>query len=549
MEKTAAIVPEEQHFLSSLAPGPLQRRLALAVVLVFLVVFFIAAGPLSTTKTAPLPAFLAAYCAAMFVTYLITAILLFAQFSVVPTRPLLVISNGYLFTALTIIPWMLTFPVIFPPSGLLLGTGLRSVSYLYFLWHTVFPTSIIAYALLKDGDPTKRLWQGSVRVAVLSSIVVTTGIVCAATFLIEAGDRILPPILFQSSSLAGHYAVTTAMLLLCFLALVMLWARGRSLLDMWLMVVMCAWVIEIWLVSFPVTPVRYSVGWYVGRMFGLLSGSLVLISLLYEITTLYARLLRAVSAQRREREARLMTGYTVSASIAHEIKQPLSGMITNADAGLGWLKRTIPDLDKAMASFEYIIHDGQRAGAIIDGVRAIFKKDARDRTSLNINELIVEALALERDELQKHRVSVQAELNEQLPRVRGDRVQMQQVLLNLITNAIDSMAAKQGPRMLCVKSKVHDSEVMVLVEDTGTGVEPKDVDRIFNALFTTKSNGMGMGLSICRSIIEAHNGRLWVKPNTPDGAVFQFMLLADGATSAGASRGEQPDDLSPGLRL
>jgi C4-dicarboxylate-specific signal transduction histidine kinase len=176
-------------------------------------------------------------------------------------------------------------------------------------------------------------------------------------------------------------------------------------------------------------------------------------------------------------------------------------------------------------------------------------KDARDRTSLDINELIGEALALERDELQKHRVSVQAELNQQLPRVRGDRVQMQQVLLNLITNAIDSMATKQGPRMLCVKSKVHDSEVMVLVEDTGTGVEPKDVDRIFNPRFTTKSNGMGMGLSICRSIIEAHNGRLWVKPNTPDGAVFQFMLLADGATSAGASRGEQPDDLPPGLRL
>jgi hypothetical protein len=281
MMNTAAIVPEEQNLiLSSLSPSPVQRRLGLAVVLVFLVVFLMAAGPLSTIKTAPLPAFVAAFCAAMFVTYLITAILLFAQFSVVPTRALLVISNGYLFTALTIIPWMLTFPVIFPPSGLLLGAGLRSVSYLYLLWHTVFPTSIIAYALLKDGDPTKRLWQGSVRVAVLSSIVATTGIVCSATFLIEAGDRLLPPILFQSSSLAGHYAVATAMLLLCFLAVVMLWARRLSVLDMWLMVVMCAWVIEICLVSFPVTPVRYSFGWYVGRMFGLLSGSLVLISLL-----------------------------------------------------------------------------------------------------------------------------------------------------------------------------------------------------------------------------------------------------------------------------
>jgi hypothetical protein len=178
MAKTTAVVPEEQHFLSSLSPSVMQRRLAVAVVFVFLVVFLIAAGPLSTIKTAPFPAFVTAYCAAMFVTYLITAILLFAQFSVVPTRALLVISNGYLFTALTIVPWMLTFPLIFPPRGLLLGAGLRSVSYLYLLWHIVFPTSIIAYALLKESDPTKRLWEGSTRVAVLSSIVVTAGIVC-----------------------------------------------------------------------------------------------------------------------------------------------------------------------------------------------------------------------------------------------------------------------------------------------------------------------------------------------------------------------------------
>jgi hypothetical protein len=218
MVNTATVVPEEQNFIL-LSPGRVQRRLALAVVFVFLVLFFIAAGPLSAIQTAPLPALVAAYCAAMFVTDLITAILLFGQFSVVPTRALLVISNGYLFTALTIILWMLTNPAPFPPSGYLLGAGLRSAPYLYLLWHAVFPASIIAYALLKDGDPTKRLWQGSIRVAVLSSIVVTTGIVCAATFLIEAGDRLLPPILFQSSSLAGHYAITTAMLLSCFRSL------------------------------------------------------------------------------------------------------------------------------------------------------------------------------------------------------------------------------------------------------------------------------------------------------------------------------------------
>jgi C4-dicarboxylate-specific signal transduction histidine kinase len=236
-----------------------------------------------------------------------------------------------------------------------------------------------------------------------------------------------------------------------------------------------------------------------------------------------------------------MTGDAVSASIAHEIKQPLSGMITNADAGLRWLHRTTPDLDKAKASFKLIISDGHRAGAVIESIRAIFKKDTRNRTSLDINELVGDALALVSDELQKHRVSVQAEQNEQLPRVKGDRVQVQQVLLNSITNAIDSMAAKDGSRVLCVRSEVYDGGgVIVSVADTGTGIGPQELERIFNPLFTTKSGGMGMGLSICRSIIEAHDGQLWAAPNKPEGAVFQFMLRADGASSVGALRREHP---------
>jgi C4-dicarboxylate-specific signal transduction histidine kinase len=297
-------------------------------------------------------------------------------------------------------------------------------------------------------------------------------------------------------------------------------------LDLWLMVVMCAYVIEICLISFP-TPARFSLGWYVGRAFGLLAGGVVLFVLLYEITTLYARVLRAVLAQRREREARMMTGNAVSASIAHEIKQPLAGMVTNADAGLLWLDRTTPDLDEARAAFKQIITDGHRAAAVIESIRASFKNDAWSKTPLDINELIMEAIALVRGELLKHRVSVQAAPNEQLPRVTAVRVQVQQVLLNLITNAIESMAAKRGMRILRVRPEAHESGgVMVSVEDTGAGIRPQDIDRIFNPLFTTKSQGMGMGLSICRSIIEAHGGRLWAAPNTPEGAVFRFVLPA-----------------------
>ena len=205
-------------------------------------------------------------------------------------------------------------------------------------------------------------------------------------------------------------------------------------------------------------------------MLGFLSGSLVLFVLLYEITTLYAQMLRAVFAQRREREARLMTGDAVAATIAHEVKQPLSGMITNADAGLRWLDRAMPDLDEAKAAFKEIVADGHRAAAVIESIRAIFKKGALNRTSLDVNDLIEDALALVRDNLQKHRILVQAEPNARMPQVIGDRIQLQQVLLNLITNAIESMAAKDGPRVLCVKSATPTGDVKVSVADTGTGI-------------------------------------------------------------------------------
>jgi signal transduction histidine kinase len=155
----------------------------------------------------------------------------------------------------------------------------------------------------------------------------------------------------------------------------------------------------------------------------------------------------------------------------------------------------------------------------------MFKSDARNRTSLDINELINEVLVLLRNDLQKHRVAVQTDLSPQLPQVIGDRIQLQQVLLNLITNAIDSIANEDISRVLSIKSEVQDDGgVMISVADSGRGIASQDVDRIFNPLFTTKLDGMGMGLSICRSIIEGHDGRLWVAENMPRGAVFQFIL-------------------------
>src|ERR1700731_2034374 len=194
MVNTAAVVPGEQHFiLASLSPGRAQRRLALAVVLALLVAFFITAGPLSAIQSGRIDAFVPAYATAMFVTDSITAVLLFAQFSILRSRALLVIASGYLFTALIVIPWMLTFPGVFAPGGLL-GAGLQSTSWLYTLWHAGFAMFVIAYALLRDTDPAKRLWRRSAAAGIFSSVALTAAIVCAATFIVTAGDALLPRI-------------------------------------------------------------------------------------------------------------------------------------------------------------------------------------------------------------------------------------------------------------------------------------------------------------------------------------------------------------------
>jgi signal transduction histidine kinase len=534
MLTTHAVVPEEQHFFpSALSPGPAQKRLALVVVLGLLVVFvLITAGLLSGIKTSRIYAFLPAYLAAMFVCDSITAILLFAQFSILRLRSTLVIASAYLFTALILIPYMLAFPGVFAPTGVL--GGLQTAAWLYVLWHCGFPLLVIAYALSKDRPPSKRFSTGTTRVAIAQSVALTAVLVLVATFVCTAGEALLPRIMLDPLRFGPQwpYLVGAPIASVSVVALTVLWIKRRSMLDLWLMVVMFLYLIEVPLSYYP-APMRFSGGWYAVRVFGFLSSSLVLIVLLYEIQTLYARLLGAVLAQRREREARLMTGDAVAASIAHEIRQPLTAMVTTADAGLRFLDRPIPNLEKAKQAFRNIAADGHRAGAVVANIRANFKPDVRERTSFEVNELIQEAIALVRGDLQKLGIVVQAEPNRQPREIRGNRVQLQQVLVNLIMNAIEAMAAKDEPRILSVKCEPYEGDrVMVSIADTGTGIRSQNVDQIFNPLFTTKSDGMGMGLSICRAIIEAHEGQLWFAPNSPQGAVFQFTLHTDNAASA-----------------
>jgi signal transduction histidine kinase len=224
--------------------------------------------------------------------------------------------------------------------------------------------------------------------------------------------------------------------------------------------------------------------------------------------------------------SRVATAGELSASIAHEMKQPLAAMITNVGAGLRWLGAAEPNLGETRAALQNVIKDGNRAAEVVDTVRAMYKKEQTDKTRLNLNDLINSVLYLLRDELQPQRIIVRTNLDPQLPLVQGHRGELQQVILNLIRNAADAMKnITYRPRVLTVKSEVQPpNDVLISVADSGTGIDPKDFDHIFDAFFTTKLNGMGMGLAICRSIIEDHSGRLWALPDLKYGSVFDISL-------------------------
>jgi PAS domain S-box-containing protein len=223
---------------------------------------------------------------------------------------------------------------------------------------------------------------------------------------------------------------------------------------------------------------------------------------------------------------RALTLGEITASIAHEVNQPLAGVTTNGNAGLRWLAREPPNLEEARECLRRIIRDGNRASDVIARIRALVKKSAPAKARLDLSETIQEVLAIIDTEARQHRVSVRTELAAGLPPVRGDRVQLQQVLLNLVMNGIDAMkAVTDRPRVLRIRAQTHESgQVLVAVQDAGIGLDPQSIERLFEPFYTTKPEGMGMGLSISRSIIEAHGGRLWASPNVGPGVTVQFTL-------------------------
>ena len=222
---------------------------------------------------------------------------------------------------------------------------------------------------------------------------------------------------------------------------------------------------------------------------------------------------------------RVTTMGELTASLAHEVNQPIAAAVADANTCLRWLNRDHPDLEEAREAASRVVKDATRAGEIVSRIRLLFKKGAPQRELVDINEVVQEMIVLLRNEAKRHSISVRTELAADLPQVSGDRVQLQQVLMNLVMNSIEAMRDVDGTRVLTIQSqRGDDGQVLISVSDTGVGLPPQQADQIFNAFFTTKTHGTGMGLRISRTIVESHGGSMWASDNAARGASLCFTI-------------------------
>jgi signal transduction histidine kinase len=513
--------------LANLPPSPRQIRLALGIVVALLAALVVTA-PFATIQLARVDAFVPSVSSALVINDLIVSSLLFSQFVIVRQEAILALAIGYLFTALIIIPYTLTFPGAFAPTGLL-GAGLQSAVWLYDVWHAGLPVAIIVYALRKDEVSGATMPQRSPMTVIAASVTAVIAIVCGLTLIATAGEWLLPNLLLDSihADQSRVRLIGSCILFLSAVALTLLWVKKRSVLDLWLMVMCFTLALEIVMLNIIIGN-RFSLGWYAGRVYSFAASIIVLLALLSETTTLYANLALSVMRRRGAREARKMGMDAMSVAIAHEIRQPLAAISTNASAGLRWLANLENDpsaIDEARSAMKRIVRDSERAAEVMTNLRTMFKNESNETALLDVNELVLGVLATLDLDLRSQQVSVSTQLANGVPMLRGNRGQLQQVFLNLIVNAIEAMGTSRA-RMLRVSSDTiqQSSGVMVTIEDSGTGIKYEDKDSIFEPFFTTKTGGTGIGLAICRSIVEAHGGTLAAFANKPYGSIFRIAL-------------------------
>jgi signal transduction histidine kinase len=514
---------EVPALIASMPASTQQRRISFGVV-IFLSVAFAVAMPFATVQTARIDAFLPVTQSIVLFADLITAVFLFGQFSIQPQRALLALASGYVFSGLFAFLQALDFPGAFSGSGLISGTPSGAV-WLFSFWRITFPFAVIAYVLLKDANESAsriiKLDPGRViAITIACALAATTGL----TWFVAAGY--LPTLYIDATrQTLGVQYFAGAMWLLNAIAIVLLFVRGRTILDIWLIVAVFVALPDLGLSSlFPI--VRFSFGWYLSKVYILIASCTVLVVLLWETTTLYARLAGATILQRRERANRLMSVDEATAAIAHEISQPLGAITLHSEAALMLLERTPPDLEGTRACLTAMINDTNLANNIVTSVRALFKPTARLKMMIQMNSIVRQVLSMVENDLHVYGVSVSTEFQGDLPLIMADRTQLQQVILNLVKNAIEAMAAGSTTikTLRLVTTQEANSVVSLSVQDSGPGIKPEEASHVFDPFFTTKPSGMGLGLSISQRIIEDHGGELHLTKTGSNGCTFEVSL-------------------------
>ena len=551
-----AVRDDDGAFLSRAAVGSQELGLCLALIGISAVVFVVCV-PYVRVQLQPSPAFVAIYNAVSILNDLTTAVILVGQFNILRSRALLLLASGYLFASLMSVIQLLAFPGMFTATGLL-GAGPQTALWLCVFWHGGFPLVVIFYALFHG---SRREIVTPPGIAIASAVTAVVGAVFACWFLATWGAenaRLLPPMLDANGFTPWQRVVNLTDVILVLVALVLLSTRPRhSLLNLWLMVVMGYWFCDITLSSY-LNSTRYDLGFYAGRIYGALAASFVLGVLVLENSRLYRRLAIAASrlkeratellranetlqneiAYRKRAEEELRQAQAelarvsrmtamgeLTSSLADEVNHPIGAIMINAETCLRWLSHDVPDVESARTIASLIVKDGTRAAESIARMQRMFEKGAPLREPVDLNDVIREMTILLGGEAARYAVSIRTELMENRSQVAGDRAQLKQVLMNLMINGIEAMNSGEGKRELTIKSQGADNgQITVSVSDTGVGLPPLPVDRIFDAFFTTKPRGIGIGLSISRSIIEEHGGHLWATNNASRGANFHLTL-------------------------
>jgi signal transduction histidine kinase len=555
------VAQDGRVFLSTLPADQRERRLALAVIVASVAIFVIAA-PFAKVPLTPVAAFIPIYQSALVINDLITAVLLFGQFSFLKSRALLALASGYLFSAAMAVSHALTFPGLFAPTGLL-NAGPQSTAWLYFIWHAAFPLFIIAYTRTIRERPEQNHRPARVRSIILLSIAVTLAGAIALTLIATAQHAILPTIMQGNKDAPAKVVVATATWMLSLIALLVLWRRRpHSVLDVWLMVVLCAWLFDSALAS-VLNAGRYDVGWYAGRVYGLLASSFVLMVLLIENSVLYVRLVQAhenLSAanhaletsrealnqrgdELRQTNAKLAAASEAKdrflATMSHELRTPLNAII--GFTGLLQMKLPGPLNADQEKHIGIVQTSAQHLLSLINDLLDLARIES-GKVELKPEPVVAQHVVNEVIEaLRPIAEGKGLELASRAPAtavsINVDRRAMFQIVMNLANNAIKY--TDSGSVSIELAEHIDDDRLRaeISVADTGVGIKEEDKTRLFNAFervgdSDARRESTGLGLYYSLRLTELIGGKLTFQSEYGQGSTFTLYLSSQGGIGA-----------------